>query len=530
MQYDLETLLAMAKDKGHTPSRAQMRQALNWMDRVQREEAAILEGMVLRCDSRPPDAALQLEDWQYPERALRLRMRWVKEAKQARELLHPLVEQSLATPRIALLRQCLRAIGRYLFIDLMEQALEDPRLVQDSGLRRVALESAARCAGASEKAAAWVESQAEQGSRVTLLATRERHRQQCADARWSIPPKARWLAGVLLRVRFKEGMHDWVIREIKQRAGIALLKIGRGELLLRCDQDRSYAEVLSWRTVLDHAFVQPEGGLVDFVAAKALQDQLQELYPAQSIPFRLALPAQGRQASWALAPKVVQAFAQLVNEPRQSWLELGQSSDGSAWARPRLRELDDRFGYRVAEIPAASHPTVAAGLAAAAQPREGDRIWDPFVGSGLELIEAGLRVPCGLLLGSDLDAKALDCAHANAKAAGVTLRLEREDARHIDLPPLDKVISNPPHGRRVAQDQDLQALYSAVFERAWSALVDGGEIHWLCPQPEWIHQRALAKGGQSELRARIDLGGLVVCYQRIRKLRPQERQPARRRR
>lgn len=521
VEYELETLLAMAKDKGHTPSRAQMRQALTWMDRVQREDAALLESMVLRCDSRPPDAALRFEDWQHPERALRLKMRWVHDPQEAHRHLHPLIAESLSTTRVALLRQCLRAIGRYVFVDLLEKALEDPRLVQDSGLRRVALESAARCAGSSDLATAWVKSQADEGSRVAMLATRERHRHHAGDARWVIPARARWLATSLLRLRFKEGMHDWVIREIQSNPGIRVLKIGKGELLIRCDHDRSYGEVLSWRTVLDHAFVQPDAKLVDFVRSRELQAQLQELYPDQEIPFRLALPGQGRQASWTMAPQLVQVCPQLVNEPRQSWLELGQSTQGGAWARPRLRDLDTRFAYRVAEIPAASHPTVAAGLAAAARPQQGDRIWDPFVGSGLELIEAGRQARCALLLGSDLDARALDCARANAQAAGLQLRLEQVDARRIDLPPLDKVISNPPHGRRVAQDQDLKALYTAVFERAWGALVEGGEIHWLCPQPEWIHQRALAKGGQSEIRGRMDLGGLVVCYQRIRKVWPQ---------
>ena len=61
--------------------------------------------------------------------------------------------------------------------------------------------------------------------------------------------------------------------------------------------------------------------------------------------------------------------------------------------------------------------TVAAALARAAGARSDDVVWDPFVGSGLELVERGLLGPYVRLLGTDLDLRALEVARSNLTQA-----------------------------------------------------------------------------------------------------------------
>lgn len=520
---DLPALLALARDKGHTPSRSQMRQALALLDEVGRDDAQTLEAFILRCDSEPPGAAMQLDQWSFPERALRLAFRLGDATGKDPRALWDAVKASLRSARQPLFRQALRAVGRYGWADLIEVALQDPRVLQDAGLKRIALDSAAKCAGQSAMAKAWVETHGQDNAKAQLLAQREHHRSVQASGAWQIPADAHWLAGVVLRLRFKEGMHDWVIAQVKRNPGISLLKIGRGTLWLRCPNHVPYQELLSWRSVMDHAFALPTNTLEGFVRSERMQAQLRALFGDAPISFRVHTQGQGRSESWNQGAAVMKSWPQLVNDPKQSDVELGiQEIDGvpHGWVRPNLRERDHRFDYRVAEIPAASHPTVAAGLAAAAQPRPEDRIWDPFAGSGLELIEAGLLGRCELLLGTDLDAEALDGARQNAAAAKVDLQLLQADAGTVKLPSITKVISNPPHGRRVAQNQDLEGLYRRVLANAFGALVPGGEIHWLTVQPRWGREYCDQCGGHSEILGRIDLGGIVVFYQRITKSTP----------
>ena len=87
-----------------------------------------------------------------------------------------------------------------------------------------------------------------------------------------------------------------------------------------------------------------------------------------------------------------------------------------------------RFTWRRGDVPAASHPTIAAALARVAGVRDDDVVWDPFVGSGAELVERALLGPVRALLGSDIDPRALAVARENLAAAGVDARLEQPDA------------------------------------------------------------------------------------------------------
>ena len=64
--------------------------------------------------------------------------------------------------------------------------------------------------------------------------------------------------------------------------------------------------------------------------------------------------------------------------------EKGQRATVELWPRGLP---DPRFAYRVAHVPASSHPTLAAALARVAGARPDDVVWDPFVGAATELVE-----------------------------------------------------------------------------------------------------------------------------------------------
>jgi tRNA (guanine6-N2)-methyltransferase len=106
-----------------------------------------------------------------------------------------------------------------------------------------------------------------------------------------------------------------------------------------------------------------------------------------------------------------------------------------------------RRAYRVASRPGALHPPLARALALLAGLRPGLTLADPFCGTGTIPIEARLACPELRASGSDRDPDAVEAARRNAEAAGVELELEVRDA--ADLPPAERVATNPPWGLAV---------------------------------------------------------------------------------
>ncbi|HEU0029063.1 MAG TPA: methyltransferase domain-containing protein [Kofleriaceae bacterium] len=213
-----------------------------------------------------------------------------------------------------------------------------------------------------------------------------------------------------------------------------------------------------------------------------------------------------RAIVWRVARDVTAAAPELVNDPSATtWDVRVDEVAGSLELVPR--RLDDpRFAWRVADVPAASHPTVAAALAWLAGAHDGDRVWDPFCGSGGELVERARRGPVRSLVGSDVDPTALEAARANVAAAGVTAELAVGDARTFAPGPVDLVITNPPLGSRVQLDAG-KLLVDALPQLA-RQLAPGGRLVWITP----AHRKTTPVAEQLGLRRtrwlRVDLGGV----------------------
>src|SRR5262249_60017045 len=106
--------------------------------------------------------------------------------------------------------------------------------------------------------------------------------------------------------------------------------------------------------------------------------------------FRLAFRAGGkrRAAVWRVAEEVSRRAPELVNDPTASpWTAEVLEAPGLVRIELVPEIADPRFAYRAGDVPAASHPTIAAALVRVAGARHDDVVWDPFVGSGTELCE-----------------------------------------------------------------------------------------------------------------------------------------------
>jgi SAM-dependent methyltransferase len=225
--------------------------------------------------------------------------------------------------------------------------------------------------------------------------------------------------------------------------------------------------------------------------------------------FRASFAGGGRRRApvWRIATRLAEHRDAPVNDPRAApWtVEIDE---------PRARVVlipkgapDVRFSYRVCDVRAASHPTVAAALARVAKVRDSDVVWDPFVGSGLELVERARLGPYRRLIGSDIDPRALAAARQNLDAAGVGAELVHADATSHSPGPVTLVITNPPMGRRVARDGTLPALLDAFSNNVARVLAPGGRLVWLAPLGSRSAQALAERGLRVEQRGAVDLGG-----------------------
>jgi tRNA G10 N-methylase Trm11 len=178
--------------------------------------------------------------------------------------------------------------------------------------------------------------------------------------------------------------------------------------------------------------------------------------------------------------------------------------------RPRLSP-DPRFHYRERDVPAASHPPLAACMARVAGRVEDDIVWDPFCGSGLELIERTLLGGAQRIYGTDLSSAAAAIARKNfASAHGESVAAQFMCADFHDFAKIEGlgensvtlIITNPPMGRRV-RVRNLRQLMEDLFSVAGKALRPGGRLVFANP----IKMESPEASLRLKLRQTVDLGG-----------------------
>jgi SAM-dependent methyltransferase len=223
------------------------------------------------------------------------------------------------------------------------------------------------------------------------------------------------------------------------------------------------------------------------------------------VRFRLAWDGRGRAEIWRLAEAMAAAAPQLVNDPTASVWEIHLTEGAGALLKPR-RLADERFAYRRADVPAASKPSLAAALARVAGVRADDVVWDPFCGSGLELVERAKLGAFASLQGNDLEKDALEAARVNLAAAGVEARLVLGDALEEQSVKPTLIVTNPPMGRRV-QRGNLKPLLADFVKHAAEVLQPGGRLVWVSPLPELTAELAERAGLRLERRIPLVMGG-----------------------
>jgi len=333
-----------------------------------------------------------------------------------------------------------------------------------------------------------------------------------------------------IRARCRSGLSS----VLGDEASAAFRVLASREGGIELEHQGSLGELCALRTALDFAVVLdvPDAPLEPAERiARALESApalgVFSAWASGKPRVRLEFTGSGHQRalSWAVARRL-SAGGKVLNDPHSASFsaEVHPSARGSLLLVPKLLP-DPRFRYRVSDVAAASHPTVAAALARLGGVRDDDVVWDPFVGSGLELIERARLGPYARLIGTDLDPKALRAAAANA--AGIErLELVRADSTQHSPSGVTLILSNPPMGRRVARDGSLRPLLEAFVANGARVLVPGGRWLWLSPLPELTARAAEQHGLSVAPGPEVDLGGFSARIQavtRVKRRNPRSR-------
>ncbi|MEO8875798.1 MAG: HEAT repeat domain-containing protein, partial [Polyangiaceae bacterium] len=502
---DRELLVRAISDPGYTPKRRDAKELLALLDEKDESISQLAERALLRVD-KLDDAAQAV----FPTSSPRLRGRicrlLAKHGAAAR--LAPWLSDILKDDADAGVRKrAARALGQAKDADVEEALVDAWKRESDLPVLRAIAESLGKVGSAqvSEILGAKKIEDAELErivQRARLIIDRTDIR---TAATRTIEPKRKPSRPLVTRFRCRAGLAPLVASELDTSFGAQVVSPSVVEAMLT----QSVSACFTSRCALDFGFVvAPElvtGNDVEAAVVRALVKARKIFGELEKAPhrFRLSFTGSGhrRGSVWKIAESVRTAAPELVNDPTEStWEVVVRERAAAGKTHVELLLLpsgleDPRFTYRVRDVPAASHPTIAAALARVAGARPNDIVWDPFVGSGSELIERAKLGSFARLIGSDIDDKALEASRENAKAAGVAIELVSANALTFDPgTKVSLVISNPPMGRRLHRDTDLRVFLDRFLSHAASLLEPDGRIVWVSPLPARTSEQAQKLG------------------------------------
>ena len=336
-----------------------------------------------------------------------------------------------------------------------------------------------------------------------------------------------------IHLRCRTGLEPILSQEVKDsKTPFRIVEIRPGLLTLAPTAPFRLDDLFSLRCFSTASFLlgtlQKSPSVVEPLAtliASPLARSLLQTFTDGPIRYRFEWMGKGHQRSAVrqIAQRVYALCPDLLNDSREApWaIEIHPTPIGDfVELRPRLSP-DPRFPYRQQDVPAASHPPLAAAMARLAGLFPDETVWDPFCGSALELIERVRLTGVRRILGTDLSPDAIQAARANWQAArfpGVSADFVLRDFRDFEKIPnygpasISLLITNPPLGKRVPIP-NLRGLLEELFTVASVALRPGGRMVWINP----LKIKPPASSLRIEFQQTVDLGGFACRLELLRK-------------
>jgi 23S rRNA G2445 N2-methylase RlmL len=346
-------------------------------------------------------------------------------------------------------------------------------------------------------------------------------------------------AGLRLHLRGRRGlegmMRDEVEASARRHGKFRVAQTGSGLVGITPSAPFSLADIYAFRCFGSVGFVlgvvspaneAEQTEALALVIASELTRRILRTFTEGAARYRLNFVSKGHQRSAVrlLAARIHALCPELLNDGRDvTWtVDIHPAGRGQCVElRPNMTP-DPRFYYRKDDVPAASHPQLAACMARLAGRVEQEMVWDPFCGSGLELIESALLGGVRSIYGTDLSADAIAIARANFAAAKVKpvplnffCRDFRDFARCEGLGPdsVTLIITNPPMGKRVAIE-DLPRLMEDLFRVAAQALKPGGRLVFANP----LRMERPHPAFKLQSRQAVDFGGFDCRMEKYLKI------------
>jgi 23S rRNA G2445 N2-methylase RlmL len=342
-----------------------------------------------------------------------------------------------------------------------------------------------------------------------------------------------------IHLRGRQGLERIVSDEVEQserkHGQFRVAEVHSGKVAIVPLAPFSLAELYAMRCFGTAAFVlgNAEGAnetdSIEALAAvitSSLARRLLQTFTEGSIRYRLNFVSKGHQraAVGRLANRVYAQCPEILNDGRKVTWTIDMYPNGRGHLvelRPNLTP-DPRFSYRQKDVPAASHPPLAACLARLAGRIDNEVIWDPFCGSGLELIESALLGGVRTVYGTDRDEEAVAIARTNfaaARAKSVPAKFMRGDFRDIassqvlGAGTVTLIITNPPLGMRVPVP-DLRQLIEDLFRVAVTVLKPGGRLVLVNPLSKQTPHPCL----KLQFQQKVDMGGFECRIEKYLKI------------
>ncbi|MGW5188865.1 TRM11 family SAM-dependent methyltransferase [Kribbella sp. NPDC004138] len=160
-----------------------------------------------------------------------------------------------------------------------------------------------------------------------------------------------------------------------------------------------------------------------------------------------------------------------VDGPFDELADCGLFSTAAADRGQVVAGIGQRLG-RPERLPWSTNLIVAEVLVRLAKIRPGDRVLDPFCGTGTMLRAVRRREPCASVVGTDHDPRALVIAARNGAHGSLALAA----ATALPLAPrtVDRVVANLPFGKQVGSHRANRILYPAALEEIARVLTTDG--------------------------------------------------------
>lgn len=177
-----------------------------------------------------------------------------------------------------------------------------------------------------------------------------------------------------------------------------------------------------------------------------------------------------------------------------------------------------RNQFRPFSLPITLSPNASRALLNLAEVRPGQRILDPFCGTGGIIIEGammGARV-----FGSDLDPAMIEGTRKNLAHLDVEchdLRVADVGRTAAEFPEMDAVVTDPPYGRSTSiRNEDIGSLYRRTFSTIVDILRAGGRCAIVLPSTDHLKDLPASLKVNNVLSVRVHRS-LVRYYVSLRK-------------